>query len=620
MEEALPQIEELLLPEKCDYSRTDDPGDEIETGIVSAIHSVNRDENGTNTSSAVASSSDSDAGRRSLREATTESYEATSIRDGATMNSSPIEDIVDVSPAALTEAHDKDLIALSPEMVNLASPKDESVDSPRAFKATKSDRGSSAITPIRLSPSVEAASDESQPFSIIGCEQLLEETSEKSILAISADPCAASSTLGHNNSPMDPPSVERQLICIGRKCPREVRDRRSSIMQIMGGPETSQQVEPVANEENSLIDSFEFNSSASRGEVFLAGDDTLDESPRRVSGFLVETCGPSLYHGPAGNETVEPQSLISTQMAKNEGSITDDCNPGTTADDADIKEMETKKTSEANQEQIEGPGRRTRSATRFSDDTKMLKDFVNRVQARKAAKDVPIPVYVAAPMASPRRSPRKALAEVSKNSPSPHKPNDLANRPGTPPGNRKLEIIDSDDLDEIAAEQTTCRRSARTRFFAPSTTAAGAPSFIPVRRVDGEAIVLLQKSQAQELATITRTNTKQNKGESKPPKMTLRTLAADASEENIERPGGPGEARAVGWDETLVYYQNRSEWKAGKTEKRRTVGRTRNVGATNNNGTPARTKLVRETDHSHGASAVGGRSKSKSKSKSKGKS
>ncbi|MCJ1463202.1 hypothetical protein MMC07_001807 [Pseudocyphellaria aurata] len=613
VEEALPQFEELSLPAKCDHLRTDESRDETKTGIVQAIHSVSRDEDGMNTFSAESSSSDSDAGVKSLWEATTEIHEAISIEDGATMTSLPIVDIVGVIPAVPIEAHDKDFNVPSPEWASLASPKNESLDSPRAFKATISDKNNSAITPTELNSSAEAACNESQPFVITGCEQL-EATSEKSIIAISADPCAVSSALGHSNSPGGSSSVERQLIHIGRICPMENQNQKSSVGQIMGGPEASQQVEPVAQEENPLIDSFEFNLSASRGEAILAGDDTIDESSRRISGLLVETCEPSLYHGLAGNETVEPQSLASTQLVQNEDSVTDDCHPGTNADDADIKETRTKETSEANQEQIEGPRRSTRSATRFSDDTKMLKDFVNRVQARKAAKDIPISVYVAAPIATPRRSPRKALAEVNKNSPSPRKPNDLANRPGTPPGDLKLGTIGSDDLDEIAAEQTTCRRSARTRIFAPSTTAAGAPSFIPVRRADGEAIVLLQKSQAQELATITRTNTKRNKGQSKPPKMTLRTLAADASEESIERPGRAGEGRAVGWDETLVYYQNRSEWEAGKTEKRRTVGRTRNVGATN--GTPARTTLVPEADHSHQSSATRGRSKSKCKGKS----
>lgn len=617
VEEALPKVEEHLL-KKHELLKIDDPGDEtavgplpsdfengwaeIETEIVSNTPPVNIDEDVTNTLSVIPSSADSDADLVSA----TEKYRATSIEDGVIITSSSIEDFAGGLPAMPIEAHDKDSDASLSDMGNSASPGEDSVVSPGAFKITLPDEEHAAVKPTKMSSLADAVSKESQPSLIIGCDQTLEESADRPILAASANPSADNSTLNHKNSLEDAALVEKQQICMGGISPMKVHHQKNSSEQIiLVGPETSQQIEPLANGESLPVGSFEDDSSASGSESTSGGDETHDEPSRRTSSLLAETREPSLYHGPSKHESFELQRDVSTQPPKDEESVTDDRKPNTNGDDAEIKETETEENSETTQERIEGLGRRTRSVTRFSDDTNMLKDFVNRVQARKATKDVQIPIYVAAPTTSLRRSPRKALAEVDKNSPSPQKPHDLANRAGTPPRDRKLGTIDSDDLDDIAAEPTTCRRSTRTRLFAPPTTAAGAPSCIPVRRADGEGIVPLPKSQAQELAIITRANTKRNKGQSKPPKVMLETLAADAPEDAIDGLGGR-EAAAVGWDERLVYFQE------GQAEKRPKVRRMRKLGTTN--GTPARKKLVAETDSSNGASAARGRSKSKGKS------
>lgn len=623
VEEALSQVDKLPLLHKPDFSKRDHPADEtteshpsnhvedrradVETAIISNIPSVDKDENIANTFSILASCRESQADLISLHKATTEVHQEKPIFEGVIITSSPMKYFVGVLPAVPIEAHDRDVDGPSSGKENLSSPHRGSMLSSQAFQTTPSEKEHTAI---KMSASAEAASDESQSFLIINCEKTLEQTSQKSILTASADLSADNCTPNHSNSLEDIALVERKKICISGMSPIKADPQKSSAEQIiMGGQETSQQIESVAIDESLPINSFKVDSSASRGDSISPGGDTpdtLDEPSRGTSSLLAETCEPSLCHGSLETENVELKSDVSSQPVEDKDPVTDNPKPGTNADDAEIK-----KNPESKQDQTEGPGRRTRSVTRFSDDTKMLKDFVNRVQARKAANIIPIPVYVAAPMTSPRRSPRKALAEVDKNSPSPQKPHDLANRPGTPPGDRKLGFIDSDDLDEIAVEQTPCRRSTRTRLIAPSTTAVEAPSFIPVRRPDGEAIVRLQKSQAQQLATITRANTKRNKGQSKPVKVTLEKLPAEASEDAIELSGGREESRAVGWDEKLVYYQDRSEWKEGKTEKRRKARRTRNLGSTN--GTPARRKMVTEMDNSNGASAARDRSKSKGK-------
>lgn len=627
MEEALPQVEEPPLLENHGSGQIDDTGDEtaeshlpehventcadIENEISSDIPSYNTDEDVPKTSSVVRSAGDSDDDLSSLDEATTENHQAVSVDHGFNFTSSSIENFV-IPPAMQIEAQEKGFEAPSSNNKTFASPLEDSVDSPRDLNQNLPDAGFTVVTPIEVRSPVASPSKESQLSLLTSCGQTLAETSERSISATAGAASTDDSTNKSENSLEGFASAERQKICISEMSPTKDHHHKSFAEQIIVCNLKNQQIESVANEESLPINSFDVEFSDSGGESISAGDDTIGEPSRRISSLDVETCELSLFHSLSEDESVELPSDFPTRLVKEGDAVANNGQPDTNADDAKIKRVtEREEEPKTTQEQIEGSGRRTRSTTRFSDDTKMLKDFVSRVQARKAAKDIQILVPVAAPMTSLRRSPRKPLAEVDKNSPSPQKPHDLANRPGTPPGDRLLGTIDSDDLDEIAVEQTTCRRSTRTRLFAPSTTAAGAPSCIPVRRAKGETILPLPKSDAQAIAIVTRANTKRNKGQSKPPKVTLQSLPADTLADAIARPGGRGDARAVGWDETLVYYQDRSDWKEGKVEKRARVRRMRNLGTTN--GTPARKKLGAETDDSTGASAARGRSKSKGK-------
>jgi len=242
------------------------------------------------------------------------------------------------------------------------------------------------------------------------------------------------------------------------------------------------------------------------------------------------------------------------------------------------------------------PVKTTRSGARFSDDTNLLKDFLNRAQAKKMIKK---PTSLPPPT-SPRRSPRKALTELTSNSPSPQKPKDLANRPGTPPGKQRLDAFSLDDVDELTVEPTSCRRSTRTRLPAPAKAPAGAPSFIPVRRADGTDAVVLQKSMAQELAVQTRANTRRNKGQSKPPNVALQNLTAETVETSSTRMHAHENPKSVGWDERLVYYSQpdhpnaaEEEGKEETEEKRPKGRRLRGLGAANR--TPASKRVAEVT-------------------------
>lgn len=297
-----------------------------------------------------------------------------------------------------------------------------------------------------------------------------------------------------------------------------------------------------------------------------------------------------------------------------------------------LNDTKTIEIPDASSEQIEQVGRWTRSKPRFSDNTNLLMDFLSRAQAKKAAKDDQS--NVSARMISSRLSPRAALADITV---SPPQPSELANRPGTSPLKQRLEGLDDHDDDEeeeeedgaevddgdegdecdeklegAAIETGSCRRSTRTRFSRPAKTAS--MTRIPVRRADGTEPIVLQRSEAQELAIVTRANTRRNKGQAKPPKLTLKRLpAGDAEEATIApRRAERDKVRAVGWDKKLVYYMDPSESQEGEEEKRPRVRRLRKLGAVN--GTPAPKKVI-IMEMNNNSSNENGAPKRRSKSK-----
>ncbi len=305
-----------------------------------------------------------------------------------------------------------------------------------------------------------------------------------------------------------------------------------------------------------------------------------------------------------------------------------------------LNDTNTREIPDVSSEQTEQVGRLTRSTPRFSDDTNLLKDFLSRAQAKKAAKEDQS--NVSARMILPRLSPRAALADVTL---SPPQPTELASRPGTSPvkqqdaleghGDNDNDDDDDDDneeeeeeeeekgkdegdngdegeekLDGAAIKIGSCRRSTRTRFFTPAKTAV--ITRIPVRRADGTEPIVLQKSEAQALALATRNNTRRNKGQSKLPKLRLKNFPAEAADEVTIAPSRAerGKGKAVGWDEKLVYYLDPLEWQEGD-ERRTRVRRLRKLGAVN--GTPAPKKAFMELDSSNEDGAPKGRRKSKGK-------
>ena len=237
---------------------------------------------------------------------------------------------------------------------------------------------------------------------------------------------------------------------------------------------------------------------------------------------------------------------------------------------------------------------RTRSGARFSDDTNMLKDFISRAQARKAAKSTEKPTELEVVPSAPN-SPRKILGQLDSNCTKPVTFDDPLKRPGTPPEQPKTDELEADDKEEASAGSISYRRSTRKRLPGPGKTPTSAPSFIPVRRADGTDPVVLQKSVTHELTVITRANTRRNKGQSKMPKLVLQDLSPPGPEvaEATKRPGEG--VKVVSWDERLVHYQEAGE-KEGKEAKK--IRRLRGLEGTN--GTPARKRVRTDTTKATG--------------------
>lgn len=316
---------------------------------------------------------------------------------------------------------------------------------------------------------------------------------------------------------------------------------------------------------------------------------TLDQDPERESHEEVLE---------ADNDTGEaeiPEDATIKQPALQ------DIDPGTQASPAVEEKCIKLDVADPDVQSNGHPQTKTRSGTRFSDDTSMLKDFLSRAQARKLAKDAAPKANLPGPTPSPRRSSRKAPTNLDGSSPT-RQPRDLANRPGTPPDKVELDRVHLEEAVEATAEASPVRRSTRKRLPELAKTASGAPSFIPVRRADGTDPVKLQKSVAQELALVTQTNTRRNKGQSKPPAIILKTLTLEHYEEATKGGHALRNCKTVGWDKKLVYYHDGTEAivdvESKPEEKRPKARRLRGLGA--GNGTPAPKKTTTDVLNSNG--------------------
>ncbi|CAO2655998.1 Nn.00g048010.m01.CDS01 [Neocucurbitaria sp. VM-36] len=215
----------------------------------------------------------------------------------------------------------------------------------------------------------------------------------------------------------------------------------------------------------------------------------------------------------------------------------------------------------------------------IDDDTALLKDFLNRAAASKAEKAATI-THRRESLQNRRdsdvirhalASPRKILEDKDPNSPSKYDNEttlDLSQilTLSMPHDTLASPSLDQADEEGAAAEKSLrgSRRSSRTkksRLPAPATTTQTQASKIAIRRADGNEVVVLKKSDAQELATVTRANTRKNKQGAFGVTVRLLKLAVDAA--SLPPIDDSRKELVVGknvrWDDQLAYYQENPE-------------------------------------------------------------
>ncbi len=181
------------------------------------------------------------------------------------------------------------------------------------------------------------------------------------------------------------------------------------------------------------------------------------------------------------------------------------------------------------------------------DDTDMLRNFLTRVKANKAAKAVTsIPKGKRPLPHSPLRIPLGSVdSSLSPSSPKSKDEFDVS-LPVDRAAKRKMD--DADLGYEEATQPKSIRRSGRTRLPVKAAPLA-APSFIPVRRLgqDADNTVTLRRNEEKELAALTRINTRKNKAGAQLP---LQVLAKQAEEK--EDPASRQRALKEVFDEKVL--------------------------------------------------------------------
>ncbi|KAH9840426.1 hypothetical protein Tdes44962_MAKER07929 [Teratosphaeria destructans] len=218
---------------------------------------------------------------------------------------------------------------------------------------------------------------------------------------------------------------------------------------------------------------------------------------------------------------------------------------------------------------------------RLSDDTALLQAFINRAREDKSSRRLSVTQReslsnrrdsdtVRQALASPAKPAESVLGDLDPNSPSPRKtaPAGLAERPEliplalatTPAAQNEADPIE--DPEQLAESSTKTRRSARGRRR-PQVLSQSVYSAPPSQRIQIRghgANVDLKKSEAQELAMLTRTNTRKNKQGSVLPKLRLVKMppqneSGGGNEGGEETEGSSKEGRkGVKWNEQLVSF------------------------------------------------------------------
>ena len=262
-------------------------------------------------------------------------------------------------------------------------------------------------------------------------------------------------------------------------------------------------------------------------------------------------------------ETLEPISIL----ADSEDLVNENDSMSLPMEDL----PETSTPDPTTSELVEAISENALSTTYDYDDTDMLRNFLTRVKANKAAKaGTHIPKRKRSLPHSPLRLPLGEADVTISPSPPTMKDEFDVGLPGPSPSKRQKRndnvIIDEDDT---ITERKPTRRSGRTRLPVVKTP-LGAPSHIPVRRLgqDGDTTVTLKRNEEKELAALTRVNTRKNKGgsqsvpevlakkaEEKEDPVLRQRLLKEVFDGKAQKSKKEKKAKTVVWAEELTQYQ-----------------------------------------------------------------
>lgn len=228
------------------------------------------------------------------------------------------------------------------------------------------------------------------------------------------------------------------------------------------------------------------------------------------------------------------------------------------------------------------------------DDTEYLNAFLTRAKAKKAARTILSREGQVSNdtekllTSSPHTRSRTALASLDKNSPSPKKTRKIE---------APMEKLDHKHaiLSEVATT-SPLRKSSRTRLPQPQQHQPETPSNIAFRRSNGTEFVFLQKTEAQQVAIATRSNTRRNKGEALQPKMKLEALSSRMQSSPVKVARKQKNNKQVSWDEGLAYFAPKDratmDINEERVEQKTPVKRSRRLAQ--GRGTPAPKKKMAE--------------------------
>jgi hypothetical protein len=187
-----------------------------------------------------------------------------------------------------------------------------------------------------------------------------------------------------------------------------------------------------------------------------------------------------------------------------------------------------------------------------SDDTEYLHAFITRSKVKKAARIMLSPQKQIqadnqnAAVSSPRTRSRTALATLDRNSPSPKKSRKLEMKAKNPGHEDTV-------LSDVRASSPP-RKRTRTRLPRPQRDQPATPSTIPFRRSNGTEFIFLQKTEAQQVAIATRSNTRRNKGKALQPRMKLESMSLQVGPSPAKPIKTRKNSKQVSWDEGLAYF------------------------------------------------------------------